>query len=284
MEHRYGDGVRILVTNDDGIDSVGLHALARAMVPHGEVVIAAPDSEYSGASAAFGALHLLRPEMHKATIEGIETAWAISGPPALCVMFARLGAFGEPFDLVVSGINPGANVGRAVYHSGTIGAAVTARNGGVTGVAVSQAVTMGGVMGQGWDEMIKGQKWETAATVASAAVAQLIAEPLAEPACLNLNVPNLELDEIKGVRRTEVGTRVPKTMTTVDVEPKEGHEGSYYLRFNWGPMDNDDFTIDEDVGAVEQGWVSTTWLSRTSGIDVPDGVPVEAAMGELFGG
>ncbi len=252
------------------------------MVPHGEVVVAAPDTEYSGASAAFGALHQLRPEMHTAHIEGIDTAWAISGPPALCVMFSRLGAFGEPFDLVVSGINPGANVGRAVYHSGTIGAAVTARNGGVTGVAVSQAVTMGGVMGQGWDEMIKGQKWESAAIVAASAVEHLVAEPLADPACLNINVPNLDLDEIKGVRRTEVGSRVPRTMTTVDVDPKEGHEGSYYLRFNWGPMDNDHYTLDEDVGAVENGWVSTTWLSPTTGLDLEAGLPTEAAIASLL--
>ena len=59
----------------------------------------------------------------------IDVAWSVSGPPALCVMFSRLGAFGAPFDLVVSGINPGANVGRSVYHSGTIGACLTARTG-----------------------------------------------------------------------------------------------------------------------------------------------------------
>jgi 5'-nucleotidase len=123
--------VRILVTNDDGIDSVGLHVLARAMRSHGEVVIVAPDREYSGASAAFGALHLIQPEVHTAHVEGIDVSWAVSGPPALCVMFARLGAFGAPFDLVVSGINPGANVGRSVYHSGTIGATLTGRNGGI---------------------------------------------------------------------------------------------------------------------------------------------------------
>lgn len=252
------------------------------MVPHGEVIVGAPDTEYSGASAAFGALHQIRPEMHRTHIDGIETAWAISGPPALCVMFARLGALGDPFDLVVSGINPGANVGRAVYHSGTVGAAVTARNGGVTGVAVSQAVTAGGVMGQGWDEMIKGQKWETAAAVAAAAVANLIAHPLDEPGCLNINVPNLELHELKGVRKTEVGERVPRTMTTVDVEPKEGHEDSFYLKFNWGRLGTEDYTIDEDVGAVEKGYVATTWLSKTHSVEVPGGDRAEQAMRNLL--
>ncbi|MGB1824237.1 MAG: 5'/3'-nucleotidase SurE, partial [Ilumatobacteraceae bacterium] len=114
--------MRILVTNDDGISSVGLHRLARAMTAHGDVVVVAPDREFSGAGAAVGAIHLMQPEVHRATVDGIDESWAVSGPPALCVFFARLGAFGGPFDLVVSGINPGANVGRSVYHSGTVGA------------------------------------------------------------------------------------------------------------------------------------------------------------------
>ena len=85
--------MRILVTNDDGIDSTGLHVLARSLVPFGEVIIGAPDTEYSGASSSFGPLHLIRPEMQKAYVDGVDEAWAVNGPPALCVMFARLGAF-----------------------------------------------------------------------------------------------------------------------------------------------------------------------------------------------
>ncbi|MFV2038730.1 MAG: 5'/3'-nucleotidase SurE [Acidimicrobiales bacterium] len=251
--------MRILVTNDDGIDSVGLHVLARALRPHGEIVVCAPDSEYSGASAAFGALHLLRPEMLKTHIEGIDQAWAISGPPALCVMLARLGALGQTFDLVVAGINPGANVGRAVYHSGTVGAAITARNGGLTGIAISQAVTTGGVMGQGWDEMIEGQRWDSAAAVAAAAVDELVTNPLDQPGCLNINVPNLDLSDILGWKRTEIGALPTRSMTTVDVEPKQGHEGSYYLKINWGSMQ--DYPPETDVGAVIEGYVATTWLS-----------------------
>ena len=180
--------MRIFVTNDDGIDSVGLHTLARAMLPFGEVVIGAPDSEYSGASSSFGPLHLIKPELHKAHIEGIEKAWAITGPPALCVMFARLGAFGDPFDLVVSGINPGANVGRSVYHSGTIGACLTARNGGISGVAVSQAVDEGGYMGQGIEEMLRNQKWHSAAAIAALAVEELSLSLPKDPAVLNLSL------------------------------------------------------------------------------------------------
>ena len=75
--------MRILVTNDDGIDSIGLHLLARAMAPHGDVVVIAPDSEYSGASAAIGAIHLMRPEIHRAHLDGLDEVWTVTGPPAL---------------------------------------------------------------------------------------------------------------------------------------------------------------------------------------------------------
>ena len=78
--------MRILVTNDDGIDSVGLHVLARAMLEHGDVTIVAPDTEYSGAGAAFGPVHLIRPEVHEAHVEGMSDAWSVSGPPGLCVL------------------------------------------------------------------------------------------------------------------------------------------------------------------------------------------------------
>nr|MDQ2754235.1 5'/3'-nucleotidase SurE [Actinomycetota bacterium] len=132
--------MRILVTNDDGIDSEGLHVLAQAMATLGEVIVVAPDREYSGASAALGPLHLLTPIVRPASVTGSAEAWTLDGPPALCVMFATLGAFGTVPDLVVAGINPGENTGRAVYHSGTVGAAVTARTRGVSAVAVSQAV------------------------------------------------------------------------------------------------------------------------------------------------
>ena len=161
--------MRILVTNDDGVASEGLHVLARAMRPHGEVCVVAPDSEYSGAGAAIGPIHLTQPRVQPVDISGIDTAWSVAGPPALCVMFARLGAFGD-VDLVVSGINPGANVGRSVYHSGTVGAALTARHANIPSLAVSQHVTDFDVEGQSWEEAIVGQKWHVAAQVASTVV------------------------------------------------------------------------------------------------------------------
>ena len=157
--------MRILVTNDDGIDSIGSARAGTGDVParrrpRGRGGRAR--RRVLGAGASLGALHLIRPEVRVARIEGCTASavWAVTGPPASCVMFSRLGAFGEPFDLVVSGINPGANVGRAVYHSGTVGAALTARNGHISGVAISQSVAGFGVEGQAWDEAIIGQHWD----------------------------------------------------------------------------------------------------------------------------
>jgi 5'-nucleotidase len=273
--------VRILVTNDDGIDSVGLHVLARAMRPYGDVVVIAPDAEYSGASAAFGALHKIQPEVCHRQLDGIDETWAVTGPPALCVMFARLGAFGPPFNLIVSGINPGANVGRSVYHSGTVGATLTGRNGGVSGVAVSQSVTAFGVGGQGWDEMLINQQWETAATVAGAVVERLVAELPTEPVVVNLNVPNVALDEIKGWRRTVVGTLPPRAMAAAVLEPKEGHDGTFHVRMGWG--DPVALPSETDGGAVELDEVSITFLGRLTEDDSSPALPVvEAGLAALL--
>jgi 5'-nucleotidase len=272
--------VRILVTNDDGIDSVGLHLLARAVRSCGDVVIVAPDGEYSGASAAFGALHRMQPEVHRVHVDGIEESWAVTGPPALCVMFARLGAFGPRFDLVVAGINPGANVGRSVYHSGTVGAAITARNGGISGVAVSQAVTGFGVEGQGWDEMLANQQWDTAAVAGEAVVAALAADLPDDPVVVNLNVPNLPLDEVKGWRHTTVGIVPPRVVSSATLEPKLGHEGTYQVHMSWG--DTVVLPPDTDGGAVELGEVSLTFLDRLAAERPASAAVAGAALDRLL--
>lgn len=252
--------MRILLTNDDGIDSVGLHVLATAMKEFGDVTIVAPDSEYSGAGAAIGAIWEMRPEVEKRNVDGFDEAWAVSGPPALCVMFARMGAFGPAPDLIVSGINPGANVGRSVYHSGTIGACLTGRNGGITGVAVSQAVSDFGVEGQAWEESIKGLHWETAAAVAAAAVRGIIAEPPAEASVLNINVPDLPIDQIDRWAWTDVGQVPPRAMSKASLSPKTGHKDRFHVDMTYG--DSTEQPPGTDTGAIQDQHVSLTWLSR----------------------
>lgn len=185
--------MRLLVTNDDGIDAPGLHALAAALAEAGyDVLVVAPDRNHSGYGAAIGDLGSSSAlAIAPATISGAPDvpAWSLVGPPALCAMAARLGGFGEPPDMVVSGVNPGCNTGRAVLHSGTVGAVLTGANLGVSGVAVS--VDDDGA-----------PAFATAAAVAVAAVGWLVHEDART--ILNVNVPSAPLDELKGVRWAEL--------------------------------------------------------------------------------
>jgi len=180
--------MRLLVTNDDGIDAEGLHALAQhlARTDH-DVVVAAPAADASGSGAALGVFHAdSHIDVKRVDIPDCDApAWAVSGPPGLCVLAARLGAFGDPPDIVVSGINAGLNTGRAILHSGTVGAALTAQNFGAKGLAVSVDAELP------W-------RWDTAATVAIEVLEQLIDAP--PRSVLNLNVPALPRSELKGLR------------------------------------------------------------------------------------
>ena len=273
--------MRILVTNDDGIDSLGLHVLARRLTELGDVVVVAPDREYSGFGAALGTLHLMQPEVQREHIDGVPEAWSVSGPPALCVYFARFGCFGD-VDLVVSGINPGANTGRAIYHSGTVGAAITARNGGLNGVAVSQSVVGFGVEGQGWDEMIQDQRWDTAAEVAARVTESLMDDLPEPPLVVNINVPNVGLEEITAWRHAEVGTTPPRSMSSATLVPREGYEETFTVEMEWG--DPVELPIETDGGSVEAGEVSISYLSRIvhePGSTIP---AVDAVLDGLTGG
>ena len=278
--------MRILVTNDDGIDATGLHVLTRAVCAidgaH-EVIVAAPDREYSGSGASLGALHLIQPEVHRIRTTDLPTpeVWAVNGPPGLCVMFARLGAFGPPFDLVVSGINPGANVGRAIYHSGTVGATLTARNGNVSGVAISQSVSGFGVEGQGWDDAIADQHWETAATIGATVIRALLADLPVDPVVVNVNVPDLPLEDVAGWRTAQVGQIPPRAVATARLEPIAGHAEAYRVGMDWGEkVELDPAT---DGGTVEEGVVAISYLSRMVHEERPDVKAPQAALDELLG-
>ena len=272
--------MRILVTNDDGIDSIGLHVLARALTELGEVVVIAPDREFSGSGAAVGALYEFRPEIRRRRIEGVAEAWSLNGPPALCVLYSKLGVFGDPFDLVVAGINPGSNVGRSVYYSGTIGACLAARNGGVSGVAVSQAVTGWGIEGQGWLDIVQNQKWGVAAEVARVFIAGLVADPPASPVVVNLNVPNVELADIAGWEIAEVGAEPPRSMALGEMVATDDPD-LFGVQMTWGdPVALPEHT---DGGAVERDLVAVTYLSRITAEDRDDLSKPEAALANLLG-
>jgi 5'-nucleotidase len=181
--------MRVLVTNDDGVESEGLHVLTAALAASGlDVFVVAPNSDRSGTGAAIGLVHadqhLDSKKVEVPGCPGID-AFAIDGPPGMCVIAARLGAFGDPPDVVVSGINPGLNTGRAILHSGTVGAALTAQNFGGSGLAVSTEV------GERW-------YWDTAARFAVEVFPRLLEAP--PRTVLNLNVPARPYEEVGGVR------------------------------------------------------------------------------------
>lgn len=179
---------QILITNDDGIASPGLHALAREIEAAGhEVTVAAPNYDASGVSASLGAITTERPIAKIVSeIKGFSgRAYALAAPPATCVLLAQLGAFERDFDLVVSGINDGMNTGRSVLHSGTVGAALAAQNFGLRGLAVSTA-------------RANPIQWQSAAQMACSLLPSMLSA--ASRIAINLNVPGLKLEEIKGLR------------------------------------------------------------------------------------
>jgi 5'-nucleotidase len=192
--------VRVLVTNDDGVDAPGLAVLGRALSDIGcDVLVAAPAKEASGAGAGVGPLHTMHDGIDVATaeipgLEGIETL-AVEALPALIVIAGCLGAYGPPPDLVVAGINPGRNVGRAVLHSGTIGAALTAVHFNKRGLAVSIQSGPFSAFESATGSHIH---FGTAASLAAELAPRIAAAP--PRTVVSCNVPNLPLSDLRGLR------------------------------------------------------------------------------------
>lgn len=181
---------RVLLTNDDGIASPGLRLLARQLARAHDVVVVAPEADRSGSGTGIGRFDPQEGVRYQpAEFEDIE-AYTIHGPPGLAVMAAALGAFGGKPDLVVSGINAGMNTGHSVIHSGTVGAALTARTFGTRGVAISLAVS------DPWH-------WDTAVAVADNIVGWLLDRPSGN-LVLNVNVPARNLTDIAGAAWAEL--------------------------------------------------------------------------------
>ncbi|MBY5163614.1 5'/3'-nucleotidase SurE [Salsipaludibacter albus] len=193
-----GDGrARVLVTNDDGIDSPGLQRLAVALAEDHDVVVAAPLDNRSGSGTGIGRLQGDEDVALRRHDVGPVEGWALAGPPGLAVMSAALGAFGARPDLVVSGINAGMNTGHSVIHSGTVGAALTAHTFGSGGVAVSLAPTRDPTRPHD-DPEAEDWHWDTAVAVAVRVVAWALDHR--PRTALNVNVPALPPDQVRGTR------------------------------------------------------------------------------------
>jgi 5'-nucleotidase len=253
--------VRILVTNDDGVLAPGIAALARAMTTtEHDIVVAAPHEDMTGYGAALGSFHADGTiEVKPLELEGLSgvPTFMVTGPPALCVMAARLGGFGAPPDLVVSGINPGPNTGRATLHSGTVGAVLTGGNFGVSGLAVS--------IGIDGDEIL----WDTAGELAVLALEWLVDQP--PKTLLNLIVPNRPLADLRGVRWARLAP-----FGTVRAYLVPGERGLQMELREHGEQLPDD----SDTALVRDGYAaisSIVGIRATDPVDVADHVTARLA-------
>ena len=236
--------MKILVTNDDGVTAPGLLALAQVMRELGEVTILAPDRNWSGSGHV---KTLDRPLRVKETrLPDGSMAWASDGAPSDCVALALLGFTETKFDLVVSGINPMPNLGHDVTYSGTVTAAMEAVIWGVPGIAVSLGSVENGLLVS---------DYAPAANLARKVVEAAIQHGLPAGNLLNINVPLLPEDQIKGFRVTRQGLRVYRDRLDRRVDPR----GRPYY---WIGGDTPTGFPEEgtDVGALTEGYVSITPL------------------------
>jgi 5'-nucleotidase len=180
--------MRILLTNDDGIHAVGLHALTETLSQLGDVLVAAPASEQSGMSHAF--THRTPLRVRPAEHNGEFFGYAIEGMPVDSVMLG-LHLSEKEVDWVVSGINAGANLGIDIFYSGTVQAAIEGTLKGVPSVAFSLADWQG-----------TPEDFKTAAHIAKELFAELIEREVPPGLCINVNIPKLPREEIRGVEVT----------------------------------------------------------------------------------
>ena len=228
----------ILLTNDDGIHAPGLRLLAEALVPLGEVVVYAPDRQRSAVGHGVSLHQPLR------VIE-IQAGWnMVDGTPADCLILAIRGLLGRRPDLVVSGINAGANLGDDVTYSGTVAGAFEGMLLGINSFAVSNISH-------------RPKHFSSAAKVARQVAEYILANGIPEDVLLNVNLPDVPFEQLKGMALTCMGRRNYLDEIVTRQDPRGG---TYY----WiGGAHPDHYeTPGSDFEAIEKGQVSITPLSR----------------------
>jgi len=234
----------ILVTNDDGVTAPGLLALVTEIRKLGQVSVLAPDRNWSGGGHVKTLDRALR--VKETFLADGTLAFASDGAPSDCVSLAMLGFLKEPFDLVVSGINHGANLGHDVTYSGTVTAAMEAVIAGLPGIAVSLDLP---------EHHIGELDYGPAAIAARKVVEHVIENGLAPEILLNVNVPYMAYKNIRGFRMTRQGLRVYHNRLDARVDPRGR---PYYWIGGDAPT-----SVPErgtDVGALAEGFVSVTPL------------------------
>jgi 5'-nucleotidase len=228
--------MKILLSNDDGYHAAGLAALARSLRDQAELVIVAPDRNQSGSSHS---LTLDNPLRVGRTEAGI---YFVNGTPTDCVHLAITGLLKDEPDMVISGVNHGANLGDDVLYSGTVAAAIEGRFLGLPAMAVS-------LVSDSSDNL------DTAARAAAALLQRLQQQPLPADTILNVNVPDRPWDELAGFRATRLGFRHRSEAAVPQLDPKG--RTVYWVGPAGGGQDAGPGT---DFHAIEQGFVSVTPL------------------------
>ncbi|MFT4042579.1 MAG: 5'/3'-nucleotidase SurE [Gordonia sp. (in: high G+C Gram-positive bacteria)] len=234
--------MRVLVTNDDGVDAAGIVDLSAALLDDGhEVIVAAPSTERSGSGSSIGTIadgSQIPLQQKRIDALGATPVFAADCPPAMVVIAACAGAFGAPPDIVASGINPGHNTGRSILFSSTVGAVLAARVAGVGGLAIST----------GFEPH---HRYDTAAAVARRLVTWM-AEDTNRRLTLNVNVPAVDFTELRGVSITTLAAqsmfslKVSRVGDALALRREERGRG---------------FAAGTDGDAVASGRVSVTSLS-----------------------
>lgn len=235
----------ILVSNDDGIYAPGIYALYQAIRDLGDVHVVAPHAEQS---AVGHAISLSNPIKCKPVErDGHFFGYAVGGTPADCVKLAVYALLPKKPDLVVSGINLGPNAGISVIYSGTVSAATEGTIIGIPSMAISLAT-------------FTNPHWDTAARVARELVPRLIERGLPPETLLNVNVPNLPYEQIKGYRVTRMGRSRFVEIFHRRTDPRN----NVYFWMD-GDMERLDDSPDTDLRALEEGYVSLTpiWFDLT---------------------
>jgi 5'-nucleotidase len=226
--------MRILLSNDDGVEAPGLKALARALDHIAEITVVAPDRDRSGAS---NSLTLEVPLRARKLDNGFIR---VEGTPTDCVHLAITGLLEQEPDMVVAGINAGSNMGDDVIYSGTVAAATEGRFLGYPAMAVSLAAH-------------DPRHFDTAARVARELVQRLCDSPLPADAILNVNVPDLPYGELQGLQATRLGHR-HKAEPVIKTSDPRGRP--IYWVGQAGP--EQDAGPGTDFHAVRNGWVSVS--------------------------
>jgi 5'-nucleotidase len=231
--------MRILLTNDDGIHARGLYALVKELQSIAEIYVASPDRERSGTGHSITVFDPIK--VMPTSISGASGAWIVGGTPVDCVKLAISRLVKQPVDLVVSGVNHGPNLGTDVLYSGTVSAAAEGVIMGVPAIAVSL------------DDYQAEMNTAFAALFTRNLIRTVMRQGMDNSTLINVNIPALSPEQIKGIRITRLGTR---NYDNLFEERRDPRGNTYY--WMGGGVVQETQQSDSDVAAVEQGFISIT--------------------------